>query len=180
MADEKTDLTEEAAEVAEEATDQAEEATEVAEEATEVADEKTDQAKETTDQKDEKTDQKDGNKEQRYALLVDYTYHSGNHSAEIGCKEELGLPLEQFGIKEVQVGPFKKREGNNDGDNWEWFYIPCPTSIFSEHWGTGGDKAGQRPLACQVEEGATMYYGTVEEMQAKMAEFDRRMVLFQL
>ena len=49
--------------------------------------------------------------DQKYALLVDYTYYSGNHAAEIGCKEELGLPLEQFGIKEVQVGPFKKGEG---------------------------------------------------------------------
>ena len=64
--------------------------------------------------------------DQKYALLVDYTYYSGNHAAEIGCKEELGLPLEQFGIKEVQVGPFKKGEGN-DGDAWEWFYIPCPS-----------------------------------------------------
>ena len=62
--------------------------------------------------------------DQKYALLVDYTYFSGNHAAEIACKEELGLPLEQFGIKEVQVGPFKKGEGN-DGDAWEWFYIPC-------------------------------------------------------
>ena len=53
--------------------------------------------------------------DQKYALLVDYTYFSGNHAAEIACKEELGLPLEQFGIKEVQVGPFKKGEGN-DGD----------------------------------------------------------------
>ena len=94
--------------------------------------------------------------DQKYALLVDYTYFSGNHAAEIACKEELGLPLDQ------------------------WFYIPCPTSIFSEHWGTGGDKAGQRPLAVQVEESASMYYGTLEEMQAKMAEFDRPMVLFQL
>ena len=128
--------------------------------------------------------------DQKYALLVDYTYYSGAfipvsedagmiHAAEIGCKEELGLPLEQFGIKEVQVGPFKKGEGN-DGDAWEWFYIPCPTSIFSEHWGTNGDKAGQRPLAVQVDESASMYYGTVEEMVAKMAEFDRPMVLFQL
>lgn len=117
--------------------------------------------------------------DQKYALLVDYTYFSGNHAAEIACKEELGLPLDQFGIKEVEVGPFRKDEGS-DGDAWEWFYIPCPTSIFSEHWGTGGDKAGQRPLAVQVEESASMYYGTLEEMQAKMAEFDRPMVLFQL
>ena len=65
--------------------------------------------------------------DQKYALLVDYTYFSGNHAAEIGCKEELGLPLEQFGIKEVQVGPFKKGEGN-DGDAWE---ATRPASVLS-------------------------------------------------
>lgn len=63
--------------------------------------------------------------EQKYALLVDYTYFSGNHAAEIACKEELGLSLDQFGIKEVEVGPFRKSEGS-DGDAWEWFYLPCP------------------------------------------------------
>ena len=78
--------------------------------------------------------------------------------------------------KRSRSAPFRKAEGS-DGDVG-WFYIPCPTSIFSEHWGTGGDKAGQRPLAVQVEESASMYYGTLEEMQAKMAEFDRPMVLF--
>ena len=46
--------------------------------------------------------------EQKYALLVDYTYFSGNHAAEIACKEELGLSLDQFGIKEVEVGPFRE------------------------------------------------------------------------
>ena len=57
-------------------------------------------------------------------------------------------------------------------------------SITAHHlnlwYGTDGKKAGQRPLAVQVEESASLYYGTVEEMVAKMAEFDRPMVLFQL
>lgn len=74
--------------------------------------------------------------DQKYALLVDYTFFSGNHAAEIACKEELGLPLDQFAIKEVEVGPFKVGEGN-DGDDWEWIYLPIPTCIFSQHWGTG-------------------------------------------
>ena len=89
----------------------------------------------------------------RYALLCDYRYFSGNHAAEIACKE---------------------------GENWEWFYIPCPTEIFSKHYGPEGDKAGQRPLACQVEESGTLYYGTLDEMTEKMKKFDRPMVLFQL
>ena len=118
----------------------------------------------------------------QYGLLVDYTFFSGNHAAEIACKEELGLPLEQYGIKEVEVGPFKKNidSDGSKGDDWEWFYIPCPTSIFSEHWGAGGDKAGQRPLAVQVEECATMEYGPLDEMYKRMNEFDRPTVLFRL
>ena len=94
-------------------------------------------------------------------------------------EEELELPLHQWGIKEVQVGPFRLHDGS-DGDDFEWFYVPCPTSIFSDHYGTGGDRAGQRPLAVQVEESASLYYGTLEEMIEKMKEFDRPMVLWQL
>ncbi len=119
--------------------------------------------------------------DQKYALLVDYTFFSGNHAAEIACKEEFELPLDLYGIKEVEIGPFKLTDGDaNDGDDWEWNYLPVPTSIFSKYYGTNGIKAGQRPLAVQVEESASLYYGTVEEMVAKMAEFDRPMCLFQL
>ena len=116
----------------------------------------------------------------RYALLCDYRYFSGNHAAEIACKEEFELPIDQWGIKEVEVGPFFKGGDETCGENWEWFYIPCPTEIFSKHYGPEGDKAGQRPLACQVEESGTLYYGTLDEMIEKMKKFDRPMVLFQL
>lgn len=49
--------------------------------------------------------------DQKYALLVDYTFFSGNHAAEIACKEELGLPLDQFAIKEVEVGSLQGWRG---------------------------------------------------------------------
>ncbi len=113
----------------------------------------------------------------QYGLLVDYTFFSGNHGAEIACKEEMGLAEGQWGIKEVKVGPFKIGEGN-DGDDWEWFYIPCPTSLFSAAWADGGN--GGTPLAVQVEESNSMYYGTMEELQKKQLEFDRPTVLFAL
>ena len=116
----------------------------------------------------------------RYALLCDYRYFSGNHAAEIACKEEFELPLNQWGIKEVQVGPFHKGGDTSCGENWEWFYIPCPTTIFTKYYGPGGEKAGQRPLACQVEESGTLYYGELDEMIEKMKKFQRPMVLFQL
>ena len=116
----------------------------------------------------------------RYALLCDYRYFSGNHAAEIACKEEFELPLNQYGIKEVQVGPFFKGGDPSCGENWEWFYIPCPTTIFTKYYGPEGEKAGQRPLACQVEESGTLYYGTLDEMIEKMKKFELPMVLFQL
>ena len=115
--------------------------------------------------------------EKRMGLFVDYTYFSGNHAAEIACKEEMGLPLNQWGIKEVQVGPFKKGDGN-DGDDWEWFYIPCPTSIFSEWWGDGTREG--RPLAVQVEESATLEYGPIDELAQKLIDWPRKAVLFKL
>lgn len=116
----------------------------------------------------------------RYALLCDYRYFSGNHAAEIACKEEFELPLNQYGIKEVEVGPFYKGGDKSCGENWEWFFIPCPTTLFTKYYGPGGEKAGQRPLACQVEESGTLYYGTLDEMIEKMKKFQRPMVLFQL
>lgn len=118
-------------------------------------------------------------KDQKYALLVDYTYFTGAHSAELAARNELGLDRDQYPIKEIEVGPFELKD--EDGEkSYEWNYIPVPTSIFSKHWGTGGDKAGQTPQACVFEESASLYYGTVEDMAEKMMEFDRPMVLFQL
>lgn len=116
---------------------------------------------------------------ERYGLLVDYTYFSGNHAAEIACKEEMGLELNQWGIKEVEVGPFKKGPGN-DGVDWEWFYLPIPTSLFSERWGDGPKKEGERPLAVQVEESATLTYGPLSELCEKLMGMDRRACLFRL
>lgn len=113
----------------------------------------------------------------QYGLLVDYKYFSGNHAAEIACKEEMGLPVDQWGIKEVQVGPFKVGEGN-DGDDWEWFYLPVPTSLFSKKWGDGGD--GGTPLAVTVEESGSLEYGPLDELQKKLADFDHPAVLFLL
>ena len=113
----------------------------------------------------------------QYGLLVDYKYFSGNHAAEIACKEEMGLPVDQWGIKEVQVGPFKVGEGN-DGDDWEWFDLPVPTALFSKKWGDGGD--GGTPLAVTVEESGSMEYGPLDELQEKLANFDHPAVLFLL
>lgn len=61
---------------------------------------------------------------QKYGLLIDNLYCTGCHSCEIACKNELGLTLGQWGIKILELGPFKLVEGNR----WEYRYIPVPTS----------------------------------------------------
>lgn len=114
---------------------------------------------------------------QQYGLLVDYKWFSGNHAAEIACKEEMGLGPDEWGIKEVKVGPFKVGEGN-DGDDWDWFYLPVPTELFSRYWGDGGN--GGTPLAVQVEESGSLQYGPIEELAKKLPELGNKAVLFLL
>ena len=101
-------------------------------------------------------------------LLIDYEFCTNCHTCEVACKKVHDLPIGQYGIKTLEYGPVKNINGK-----WEWTYLPLPTDLCdlcAEHWGTGGDKAGQRPLAVQVEESASMYYGTLEELSAKLAE----------
>jgi Fe-S-cluster-containing dehydrogenase component len=57
------------------------------------------------------------------ALLVDYQYCTGCHSCELACRNEKGLPLEQWGIKLHENGPWELA-----ANKWEWDYIPTPTS----------------------------------------------------
>ncbi len=123
--------------------------------------------------------------DKRMGLFVDYKYFSGNHAAEIACKEEMGLSPDQWGIKEVEVGPFKKGTmedrsdlSGNDGDAWEWIYLPVPTSIFSEWWGDG-TRPG-KPLAVQVEESGSLEYGPIDELAQKLIDWPRQAVLFKL
>ncbi len=115
--------------------------------------------------------------EKQYGLLVDYKYFSGNHAAEIACKEEMGLPVDQYGIKEVQIGPFKIGDGV-DGEDWDWFYLPVPTEHFSRFWGDGGN--GGTPLAVTVEESASLVYGPIEELCAKLPSYGHKACLFLL
>jgi Fe-S-cluster-containing dehydrogenase component len=58
------------------------------------------------------------------AIFVDYKYCTGCHVCEISCRQELGLSLDEWGIKLTEVGPFEYGKGN-----WYWNYVPVPTSL---------------------------------------------------
>lgn len=60
----------------------------------------------------------------QYGLMIDNEYCTGCHSCEVACKNEKDLPLGQWGIKVLELGPWKLM----DGKHWEYRYVPVPTS----------------------------------------------------
>lgn len=54
----------------------------------------------------------------QYALVINYENCTGCHTCEVACRQEKGLPVDQWGIKVLEEGP-KQIEGK-----WEWNYIP--------------------------------------------------------
>ena len=57
------------------------------------------------------------------ALVIDYKYCTGCHACEISCRNELEIPLEEFGIKVVEQGPIRL------GGKWMWNFVPIPSNL---------------------------------------------------
>ncbi len=105
-------------------------------------------------------------------LLIDYGFCSGCHSCELACRNELGLGLGEWGIKLLEDGP---RELDNG--EWQWNYLPYPTS-FCDGCVKRVEK-GLAPACVQTCQGKVMYYGTPEEMVAKLCELGSHVAIFQ-
>lgn len=52
----------------------------------------------------------------RNGILVDYQYCTGCYSCEVACQAEHELPLEQWGVKVMQNGPWPIREADGHAD----------------------------------------------------------------
>ena len=85
-----------------------------------------------------------------YGLMIDNEYCTGCHTCEIACRNELSLPLGQWGIKLLEMGPWRKTDGT-----WEGKYVPVPTTSCN---------------LCEGRVAAGGEYGTLEELAAKMSE----------
>ncbi len=100
---------------------------------------------------------------QKYGLLFDNYWCTGCHSCEISCKNEHDLPLGQWGIKMLELGPWEKTEGD-----WEHKYYPVLTSycdLCKER-----TEKGEVP-ACQLHcLASAIEYGPLDELAEKMAE----------
>ncbi len=60
----------------------------------------------------------------QYGLMIDNEYCTGCHSCEVACKNEHDLPLGQWGIRVLEMGPWKLM----DGKKWEYRFVPVPTT----------------------------------------------------
>ena len=108
----------------------------------------------------------------QYALLIDNEYCTGCHSCEVACKNEKGLPLGQWGIKVMEVGPWKF----NDGKEWEYRFVPVPTKqcdLCADRVEAGGIPSCQLHCLASVIE-----FGPVEEMAKRMAEKGKMCSIF--
>lgn len=51
----------------------------------------------------------------QHALYLDFEYCTGCHSCELACRNELGLPVDGFGIKVLEDRPRKTPTANGTG-----------------------------------------------------------------
>jgi Fe-S-cluster-containing dehydrogenase component len=107
-----------------------------------------------------------------YGLMIDNHFCTGCHTCEVACKKQRELPLGQWGIKILELGPWKR----TDGRTWEFRYVPVPTSDCDLC--VDRVSAGDSPscvLHCLAN---VIEYGTVEELAKRMTEKGRMCSLF--
>ncbi len=105
------------------------------------------------------------------ALLIDYGFCSGCHSCELACRNEHELNLNEWGIKLLEDGPRTNRDGS-----YYWDYVPHITDMCDGCKERTGK--GLVPLCVQTCQAKVMYYGTIEEMAAKMKEIGQKAMMY--
>ena len=108
---------------------------------------------------------------QKYGLLIDNYWCTGCHSCEIACKNEHDLPIGQWGIKMLELGPWEKMEKGQ----WEHKYYPVLTSycdLCEDRVAAGGIPTCQLHCLASVIE-----FGPVEELAKIMAEREQTSTL---
>ena len=100
------------------------------------------------------------------AMLIDYYYCDGCHTCEVACKVEKNLPEGHFGIKVGSVGPFQTPDGS-----WIYDNVPIPT----DYCDLCGERTaeGKLPSCMQHCQSNVFFFGTVEELSAKMEDMKK-------
>lgn len=98
---------------------------------------------------------------QAFGLLINYEYCTGCHSCEVSCQMEHNLPVDQWGIKLVKIGPWHVK-----GDSYQYDFVPIPTdqcNLCSER-----TSKGKKPICVKHCQSRAMEYGSVEELAVKI------------
>lgn len=93
----------------------------------------------------------------RYAMAIDYESCTGCHSCEVSCKMENNIPLEQWGIKVTEYGPWAYGDGK-----WNHDCIPAPTQQCTQC--VQRLEKGKKPACVHNCYTACMKFGTMEEV----------------
>ncbi len=107
----------------------------------------------------------------RYGLLINYGWCSGCHSCEIACRNTKQLPIDQWGIKLAQIGPFKINE-----DQTEWNYIPIPTTLCDLC--SARVMAGRKPACVHNCLAQCIEYGSLDKLMERMNEIGGKVNVF--
>ena len=99
---------------------------------------------------------------QKYGLLIGNYWCTGCHSCEVSCKNEHDLPIGQFGIKMLVLGPWEKMEKGQ----WEHTYYPVLTSYCD----LCADRVamGKKPTCVSHCQAVVLEYGAVEDLAKKL------------
>lgn len=99
-----------------------------------------------------------------YAILADNFYCTGCHACELACKNEKELPSGQWGIKVLELGPWKRE----DDIHWEYRYVPVLTAS-CDLCAARVRESGQPSCVFHCPASA-LEYGTLEDLSKSMAE----------
>lgn len=105
------------------------------------------------------------------AIYIDYEFCSGCRSCEVACRNELGLGLDDFGMRVFEDKPRRNPDGS-----WHWDYIAYPTELCDMC--APRTEAGRLPSCVQCCQAKVLEYGTVGECAAKLAAKGSKAAVF--
>lgn len=98
-----------------------------------------------------------------YGLLIDYQWCTGCHTCEVACQMEHGFPVDQWGIKLTEVGPWEYAP-----KTWQYTYLPVPTDQCDLCAARTG--RGKTPTCVHHCQAKCIEYGPIDELAQKLAE----------
>lgn len=112
----------------------------------------------------------------RNGFLFDYEYCSGCYTCEVACQSEHDMPLEQWGIKILQHGPWpiKDAEGNPT-DRYVYDFVPTLTHLCDSC--IDRLDRGKDPSCVHHCQARIIKYGPVEELAKEMNDKPWQMLL---